>query len=82
MTDRSKKIINVQLQGLLELFFVRQIRKKRNLIYNEFHQNMPKVIFHFQNEQWGTPQFVKRLPTWKFSVVFTQICLKRLLYLK
>ena len=47
-----------------------------------------KSLFYVQNEQNETPQFVKRVPKSKFSilidhsVIFTQICPKLQLYKK
>ena len=52
ITDQSKNIISVQLQGLLTgILFIRPARRKRNLIYDKFYQNMPKVFLY---TKWNT----------------------------
>ena len=32
------------------MFFIRPARQKRNLIYDKFYQNMPKVFFVYKME--------------------------------
>ena len=78
--NQSKNIISVQSQGLLTgIALIRPATQKKNPIYDEFLPKYAKSLFHIQNEQDGTLQFVKRVPKSKFSVltdhslVFTQI---------
>ena len=46
ITNQSKNIISIQLQGLLTgVALIRLARQNKNPIYDKFYQNMPKVFF-------------------------------------
>ena len=49
ITNQSKTIISVQLQGLLtRIALIRPARQKKNPIYNKFYQNIPRNFFMFK----------------------------------
>ena len=55
ITNQSKNIISVRLEGLLTgIALIKSARQKKDPIYDKFYPNMPNVL-HVQNEQHGTP---------------------------